>query len=63
MKNKQKLWRRAAAGVKRAMLKTGKHERGARYGRFTRLQQVAMTKIKALPSQLFIAMAKNASII
>lgn len=63
MKNKQKLWRRAAAGVRRAMEASGKHERGARYGRFTRLQQLAMTKIKAVPSALFFAMAKNASII
>ena len=32
-----KYWRRMAAAIKKAMVKAGKHERGARYGRLARV--------------------------
>ena len=33
-----KYWRRMASAIKKAMVKAGKHETGARYGRMARVQ-------------------------
>lgn len=53
MRNKQKLWRRAAASIKRQMIADGKHIRGQRYGRVARRIQAAAPTILPVPSILF----------
>lgn len=63
MKNKQKLWRRAAERVGAGMKRRGIHQKGARYGRAINAANKAMRQIKATPSVLFQRMALAAGII
>lgn len=60
--SKQKQWRTLAAPTKADAIKRGLHERGRRYGRFVKAL-AGMTKVKALPSNLFLNMAANAGLI
>jgi hypothetical protein len=50
MKNKQKLWRRAAHAMKIAMQKLGKHTKGARYGKAVR----SHNQVRIIPGASFL---------
>lgn len=63
MPNKQKRWRRAAHAVKLALIREGRHTRGARYGKAIRAQAQIMSVIKHVPSNLFQRLAIRAGVI
>lgn len=63
MRNKQKLWRRAAGAAKREIVAIGKHTKGMRYGRFVKAYQMNVETLKGLPSILFQRMAIKAKVI